>query len=215
MRNKFISLTIISFFVFGCQNSSSSDSKNSEQSKTDEPIVEKPNQIIPIDSCDSPYYTAFLEGYENSRYDTCFLTIKSLENELIKKVDLNLPADRTSIKNCEQEFVVLGFSCGGPCYSRLFVFTDERKNQHFAFAQNISNNSNLVAHIKNEEFEYLYVFNLKNQKELKIDISDNDWEVNYGQIDKLYVMSKNLVIEYQTVDKKTRRQIISLKRILN
>ncbi|MDD2982496.1 MAG: hypothetical protein PHQ74_03830 [Crocinitomicaceae bacterium] len=215
MRNNFIFLLIISIYFVGCQNSNSSDSKNYEQPKTDEPSAEKMHGIVPLDSCDTPFHASFLEGYANSRYDTCFLTIKSLENELIKKVDLRLPADRTSIKNCDKEYVVLGFSCGGPCYSRLFVFTDDRENQNFAFAQNISNNSNLIAHIKNEDFDHLYVFNLKNQKEVKIDISDNDLEVNYGQMDKLYRMKTNLVIEYQTVEKKRRRQVISLKSILN
>jgi hypothetical protein len=122
--------------------------------------------------------------------------------------------DRCSINYCEKDYVVVGFACGGPCYSQVFIFTDNRENKQFDYGQRISNNSNIIAHIKDEEFEKLIIHNFKNGKELIVNNSDIDW-MYYGQMDTLYLLGSTLKLEYQTENKQTKKKSVSLKQIMN
>jgi hypothetical protein len=93
------------------------------------------------------------------------------------------------------------------------VFTDNREKKQFDYGQKISSNPNIIAHIKNEEFERLIIHNLKNGKEQIIQNHDINW-MQYGQMDTMYIAGNTLKLEYQTFNKQTKKKSISLNDIL-
>jgi hypothetical protein len=109
---------------------------------------------------------------------------------------------------------VVGFPCGGPCYSQVFIFTDNKRPiEQYNYSQKIKNNQNIIAHIKNEQFEKLIIHNFFNSKELIVDISDSNlW--NYGQMDSMLVKKNNLILYYKSVKKTSKSKTIDLKSIL-
>lgn len=215
MNNHIILILFCTLFLFACQESTKSNSEFDTKQKTeDTTAVQTERTVFLIDHCDDNNYSAMLEKDKLKGNDSCILRIKSKEKTIDKFEILNVPADKSSISYCANDYVVVGFSCGGPCYSQVFVFTDNRKNKQFAFGQRISNNQNVIAHIRNEEFETLIIHNLKTDKEIQVDISDNNAEWNYGHMDTLYMKQDKLFIEYPTTENQTKMKSISLEGIM-
>jgi len=204
-------LIALSLLLFACNDTSKLKSKNQKSEETLDYKTDRTPFLI--DYCNNLNYNAVLEEDINKGNDTCILRITSSKNEIIKLENLNLPIYRSSFTYCEKEYVIVGSTCGGSCYSEVFIFLDNRKNRQFYYCQKISNNSNLIAHIKNEEFKNLIIHNLKNDKELTINIPDNNW-MNYGQMDTLFASGNNLIIEYQTEKNQIKKKIISIDEIL-
>ena len=167
-----------------------------------------------IDHCDI-IRLAELEQDITKGNDSCVLRIRTLDKKMIKIETLNVPVDKSQITNCEKDYVVVGSSCGGPCYSKLFVFTDNRKNRRFDYCNVISNNSNIVAYIKNENFDKLYVHNLKNSKEIEIEIDNyHQNPLIYGQLDTTYMVNNNLTIKYSIENEGKKKKVVNLEKIL-
>jgi hypothetical protein len=164
--------------------------------------------------CKNDKYVSVLEEIPNQNSNAYKLTITSKkENHKITKI-LDTRPRMSRIVDCNDLYTVVGFPCGGPCYSQVFIFTDkDRPIEQYSYAQKVKNNQNMIAHIKNEEFEKLIIHNFLNGKELIVDISDCDmW--NYGQMDSITVKKNNLILFYVSVQKKNKTKTIDLKTIL-
>ena len=213
-RNTFIIL--FPFFLIGCNNSSDKNSVNihktvSEKTKS----TQSHRTTFLIDHCDINLLAELEEDITKGN-DSCVLRIRTLDKKMIKIETLNVPVDRSSITNCEKDYVVVGSSCGGPCYSSVFVFTDNRKNRRFDYCNVVSNNPNIVAYIKNEDFDKLHVQNLKNSKEIEIEIDNyNHHPLIYGHLDTTYIIKNDLTIRYTIENEKQKKKIVNLDKILN
>jgi hypothetical protein len=214
MKNRAIIIITSTLFLFACKESTKTTSEvNQGNDITDSATVKTNRTIFLIDNCDNSNYSAALEEDKTKGNDSCILRINAVGKAIDKIEILNVPADRSSINYCEKEYVVVGFACGGPCYSQVFVFTDGRENKQFDYGQKISNNPNIIAHIRNEEFEKLIIHNLNNGKEQIVENPDINW-MQYGQMDTMYIAGNTLKLEYQTVNKQTKKKSISLNDIL-
>jgi hypothetical protein len=152
-----------------------------------------------------------IPGRDSNAYK---LTI-SLKNgkKLFTKI-LNTRPEASQINYCNDLYTVVGFSCGGPCYSQVFVFTDEnRPTEQYGFGQKVKNNPNFIVHIRNEGFKELIIHNFKNSKELVVDISDNNYW-NYGQMDSIIMKNESLLVYYINKKHKEIKKVVNLKPIL-
>lgn len=206
-----LTLTILFLFI-ACSSNIKSEKKidvditNREQSN---------DSIVFINQCSNDYFTAILQEKPNLDSNAFVLTIESKDG-LKKKVHiLNVRPNKSQINYCTIDYIVIGFPCGGHCYSQVFVFNIEnRPTEQYCYVQRVYNNANIIAYIKNEEFEKLLVHNFENGKELEVDISDNIL-INYRLMDTLYMIKDKLVLKYTSKDKKTIKKIVDLKSIKN
>ena len=200
--------------MFACKESTKSTANIKTNKKIENSAPNSSHRtIFLIDHCDNSIYSAALEEDKTKGNDSCILRINQVGKTNDKIEILNVPADRSSINYCDKDYVVVGFASGGPGYSQVFVFTDGRENKQFDYGQKISNNPNIIAHIRNEEFEKLIIHNLNNGKEQIVENPDINW-MQYGQMDTMYIAGNTLKLEYQTVNKQTKKKSISLNDIL-
>ncbi len=167
-----------------------------------------------IYNCESKNFVSVLEEIPNRDTNAYKLTIasKNGKDRIIKVLDTR--PTMSKIDYCNDLYTVVGFACGGPCFTRVFVFTDRnRPNEQFAYPQEVKNNPNFIAHIKDEEFEKLIIHNFSNSKELIVDISDAIL-LNYGQMDSLLIRKDNLVLYYESIKNKSIVKKVNLKKIL-
>jgi hypothetical protein len=217
----FLTLALIMLLLsLACRNGNQSKQKKNQPSSGD--IISKNSDANPtqvdsiqlINTCENESFISELRENTNLNTNGYILTIKSKDG--VKKIvsRLDLPPGKAQINYCIDEYTVVGFSCGGPCYSQVFVFTEESKaNEQFAFCQRIGNNPNLIAHIEKEEFEELIIHSFDTGKELKIDVSDsNFW--NYGHMDTLFTIKNNLILRYTPENKPQKQKTINLEKIL-
>lgn len=214
------------FFLFiflGCQKDSNNEKSNLQTSRKEKSLKEssKTNKfeidneyLESIYNCENNEFISVLEEIPNRNSDAYKLTIKSKKgNSKFTKI-INTQPEMSQIHGCNNLYTEVGFPCGGPCYSRVFVFTDKnRPIEQYFYVQKVKNNSNFIAHIKNEEFEKLIIHNFTNSKELSVNISDAIL-LNYGQMDSLIFAKDNLVLYYVSNKNKSIIKKINLKTIL-
>jgi hypothetical protein len=208
-------LFLVPFLIMACQHTSDGTSDHKHKTAKEKTnSTPSPRTRFLIDHCETKLL-AELEEDRSKGKDTCILRIRTVDRKLIKMENLNVPVDRSSIENCEKDYVVVSSSCGGPCYSKLFVFTDKRKNKRFDYCHIVSNDPNLVIYVKNEDFDKLLVHNLKNSKEMEVDI-DNDKQhpLIYGHLDTVYLVNQNLIINYSIENEGMKKKIVHLEKIL-
>ncbi len=144
------------------------------------------------------------------------LTIAPKNGKIKFEKILNTRPQRSMINYCTDLYTAVGFSCGGPCYTQVFVFTDQnRPSEQYSYGQRVNGYPNIIAHIREEEDEYfekLYVRNLHNGKELKVDISDGHF-INYGHMDKIYIINNDLIIIYPS-NKRQKKKMVNIESIL-
>jgi hypothetical protein len=168
------------------------------------PVSSKQDSIILINECHSESYKSKLEENLNLDSNAFVLTIQS-RHGLIKKQQLNLRPKGSKINYCTDRYVVVGFSCGGPCYAQFFIFTSEdRPVESFAYCQRIPEHLNIVAHIKNENFSTLTIHNFDTNKELNIELPDYNDLLSYGHMDTMYIEKNDLSIQYFVAFPKNR-----------
>lgn len=164
--------------------------------------------------CENDNFISVLEEVPNTESNAYKLTIFSKHsNDTIIKI-LDTRPQMSKINYCNEFYTVVGFPCGGPCYSRVFIFTDKnRPTEQYTYPQETKNNANIIAHIEDEEFENLIIHNFSTSKELTVNISDsNPW--NYGQMDSMIVEKDNLILYYQSKGEKQITKKVNLKTIL-
>ncbi|WP_396145436.1 hypothetical protein [Flavobacterium sp.] len=214
------------FFLFiflGCQKDTNKEKSNvptlrkekslKESTKTNK--IESDNEYLEsIYNCENNKFISVLEEIPNRNSDAYKLTIISKKgNSKFTKI-IDTRPKMSQIHECNNLYTEVGFPCGGPCYSRVFVFTDKnRPIEQYSYVQKVKNNSNFIAHIKNEEFEKLIIHNFTNSKELSVNISDAIL-LNNGQMDSLIFAKDNLVLYYMSNKNKSIVKKINLKLIL-
>lgn len=217
-----IYLAFLLLLFLSCQNNSKQDNNPSTSRKNNSssnPI--KQNKIEfkkkfsdSIYKCENSNFISELEEISNRNSDSYKLTIttKNGKNKIIEILDTR--PTMSKIDYCNDLYTVVGFPCGGPCYSRVFVFTDKnRPIEQYAYAQQVKNNKNIIAHIKDEEFEKLIIHNFSNSKELIVDISDANL-LNYGQMDSLVSTKNNLVLYYSSNKNKNIVKKVKIKMLM-
>jgi hypothetical protein len=163
-----------------------------------------------ISKCENDQFTSVLEEIPNRDTNAYRITITSKKgNNKFTKI-LDTRPKMSQIHECNDLYTEVGFPCGGPCYSRVFVFTDKnRPEEQYEYVQKVKNNSAIIGHIKNEEFENLYIHNFMNSKEQTVDFSDiNDW--NYGQTDSMVIKGDKLILYYQSKNRKNATKTVKL-----
>ena len=168
-----------------------------------------------IDSCMNIDYKVSLEEFINFDSNAFKLTIT--KKGLVKTQILNLPPGRTKIENCSKDFIMLGSACGGPCSSIDFIFVNEdRPNEGYMYCHIAENNENIISYHVNEEFEIIKIRNLKNGKEISIDISPCENGMSYPcGISKLKVHKNKLLITFDSPEDNPRQKEININEILN
>lgn len=165
-------------------------------------------------SCENNNFISTLEEIPNTETNAYKITIhsKTTNDSIVKLLDTRPKMSRISY--CNELYTVVGFSCGGPCYSRVFIFTEKnRENEQYSYTQTIKNNPNIIAHIKDENFDRLIIHNFLNNKELAVNISNsNPW--NYGQMDSIIEKKENLMLYYQSKKGKQIIKKVNLKNLL-
>lgn len=215
-------LTILIVLLIGCQIKSVDKTKSNPEtsikdlkSKELEKLEESEQRFRDsLYNRESDNYISKLEELPNKDSNAYKLTISSKNGKKAFTKILNTRPGGSMINYCTDLYTVVGFSCGGPCYTQIFVFTDKnRPIEQYSYAQRVIDYPNIIAHIKNEEFEKLFVRNFNNGKELKIDISDGHL-INYGHMDTMYILKNDLVVIYPS-NKKQKKKIINIESILN
>lgn len=142
------------------------------------------------------------------------ITISSKDGKTKFTKILDTRPEMSQIHYCNDLYTVVGFPCGGPCYSRVFVFTDKsRAVEQYDYPQEVKNSINIIGHIKDEKFENLIIHNFLNSKELVVHLPDsNPW--NYGQMDSMSVKNDKLILYYQSKSSKSIAKSVNLKSIL-
>lgn len=193
--------------VSGKQNISTASLKDSD-SGTEKKFLDS------IYHCECSSFASELEEIPGRNTDAYKLTIRSKKGNYKFTKILDTRPEMSQIDYCNDLYTVVGFACGGPCFTRVFVFTDKsRPNEQYGYPREVKNNPNIIAHIKDEEFEKLIIHNFSNSKELTVDISD-DIVLPYGQIDSL-VFNKDYLSLYYISDKNKKiTKRINLKSIL-
>lgn len=167
-----------------------------------------------LHDCESFQYISKLEEIPNADSNAYKLTISSKDGKKQFSKILNTRPGMSQINYFNDLYTVVGFSCGGPCYSQVFVSTDENKpTEQFAYGQKVKNNPNFIVHIQDEEFKELIVYNFENKKELFVDISDNNYW-NYGQMDSIIMKNESLFVYYMNEKHKAIKKVVNLKPIL-
>lgn len=165
-------------------------------------------------SCNNTVYLSRLAENKSLDSNAFILSIESLDGKLVRKDTMDLPLGLAAIRTCTDDYTLISFACGGPCYTEVFVFIkQDRPNEYFSYSQRVEGNSNLIAHIRNEEFETLIVRNFDTKKELKVDISDAA-ELTYGVMESLHVEKNNLVVYYYSNTNKLTKKTVKLNAIL-
>ena len=222
---KQIKISLLFFFLIfsSCQNNSKQKKKNVLTSKkqidsvklpeTDNIISDK-KYLDSVYKCENNKFISELEEIPNRDSNAYKITITSKKgkNKITKILDTR--PRMSHINYCNELYTVVGFPCGGPCYSQVFIFTDKnRPIEQYTYSQKVENNQNIIAYINDEVFEKLIIHNFLNSKELIVDISDsNMW--NYGQMDSMLVKKNNLILYYESDKKKNKIKTIDLKTIL-
>lgn len=219
MKNLFSAL-ILSIFVSSCSEKNEVHKSTSSMigdivSASENQINEGDEKLLDNDYiCENDAFISVLEELPNEESNAYRIKITSKDGkkEFIKVLDTR--PRMSKIVECNSTYTVVGFPCGGPCYSQVFVFTDENKPiEQFDYVQRVEGNDNIIAHIKDEEFEKLIVHNLLNGRELIVDISDR-YLLNYSQMDSLILKKDKLILYYEAVDKQYKTKIVDLKSLL-
>ncbi|MCL9806895.1 hypothetical protein NAT51_15270 [Flavobacterium amniphilum] len=186
-------------------NATSQANKDSTTQSMQQDIIESEKRFLDsLYNRESIKFISVLEEIPNRDTDAYKLTITSKDgkSKIVKILDVR--PKMSKISYCNDLYTVVGFPCGGPCYSRVFVFTDkDRPTEQYSYSQEVKNNPNLITHIQDEEFGKLIIHNFSNSKELTVDISDANSQI-YGQMDSMVVQKDNLVLYYLSGKNKNR-----------
>lgn len=167
-----------------------------------------------IDSCVGMDYKTLLEEYINLDSKAFKLTISKNGKEQTQILDL--PTGRTHIENCNQDFIILNSACGGPCFTKEIIFVkEERPNEGYMYCHIAENNYKIISYHVDEEFEVIKIRNLKNSKEISLNISPCENEFSYPcGISKIKVFKDKLLITFDSPEGKPRQKEVSIIEIL-
>jgi len=212
MKN--IALCLVVLLLISCSPKEKSKGFDKIPSTKKETAAVQTDSMVFVNNCSSNSFISSLEENTKVEDHAFILTIASKDGKMRKVDTLDVRPSLSHIEYCTEDYVVVGFACGGPCYSQVFIFTQEdRPNEQFTYSQRVYANPNIITHIENEEFEKLIVHNLKNGKELKVFLEDSDL-LSYGHMDTLFMIKNKLVMEYTNVKDQLKKRVVNLESIL-
>jgi len=215
-------LTILTVLLIGCLSKSVDktdcsrevtieDTTSIELEKVDE------NERLFLDSLynrESDNYFSKLEEIPNRETNAYRIIIKSKNGLWEKNNVIDTRPQMSRIIFCNDLFTVISFPCGGPCHSEVFVFTSKsRPNEQYDFVEFVKNKPTIITHFRNEEFENLIVHNLTNNKELKIDVSKNEF-LRLDFIDSIILNKNVLKIHYTSLNDEQKIKTTNIESIL-
>lgn len=209
MKNALLFLVL--FLLVSCRN------KEKFEDLADKKVIAtvQKDSVVFVNDCDSDSFVSILEENQNLKEDAFVLAIKSKDGSTKKVVALDVPPSLSHIEYCTEDYVVVDFACGGPCYSQVFIFTKEdRPNEQFSYPQRVYSHPNIIVHIEKEEFENLIIHNFDNGKDLTVFIKDSD-PLNCGHLDTLFIKKNKIIMEYTSANNTSKKRIVDLKSILN
>ncbi len=178
-------------------------------------ITKIDSSIIFVDSCVSKTYNVRLEEFIN--FDSNAFKLMVYKDKTIDTFILDLPPGKGIIQNCNENYIVLGSSCGGPCWANDFIFIKEkRKNEVYMYCNIAENNVNIITHHVNEEFNEIKIRNLINSKEFTVDVKPCENNVSYPcGIYKMRITNNFLKITFDSPEDNRRQIKVDITRILN
>ncbi|MCB0515518.1 MAG: hypothetical protein KDD49_05585 [Bacteroidetes bacterium] len=178
-------------------------------------IIKTDSTIMLVDSCVSTFYQSTLEEY--IIFDLNAFKLAVTKNNTNRIYSLDLPPDRTNIETCNNDYIALSSACGMSCTGKDFIFMNgNRPNEGYMYCQIVDNNSNIITHHVNEEFEVIFIRNLLNSKEIKANIGPCESMKSYPcGIKKLLTKKDSLLITFDAPAAKPRVKEINIKEILN
>ncbi len=210
---------ILFLLVFNCLLSCNSKQNKSTGEKinavTEQDSISN-KRIVKINECDNNSFIAILEENLEADSNAFILTLKTKKGDVKKVQILNVRPSFSQINYCTKDYVVVGFSCGGPCYSQVFIsIKDNETNQQFDYANRVSGEYNIITHFENEEFDNLIVQNLDNGKRLNVNIRNCE-QIEYSPcyMDTQYIINNRLFLEYDSESKHPKKKTIGLQKIL-
>jgi len=219
---KILILILSIFTFFGCKQPKNEE--NDIESLTIKPKVKKETLLSETTNEEfqhnrynrkSKNFIYKLEEIPNKDSNAYKIFIYDKNGEKLFDRILNTRPKASQINYCNDSYVVVGFSCGGPCYSQVFVSTDNNKTiKQFGYSQQVSGSENIIVYIKDEIFENLIIHNLINGKEL---VTKNPGLplMNYGHMDSLFLEGNHLIIECQTTNNQPTRKKVLIKELFD
>jgi hypothetical protein len=153
-----------------------------------------------VDTCATSAFTAILREDPRLDSNTFTLMIYPADQQPMQVRRLDLRPGMSRISYCTSDYIVAGFPCGGPCYSRVFIFVDSlRPVEVYGYSQPITGTPDLITYIQDEKFETLTIRNLKQGKEIQVDIRDcMALKTGPCYMDSIYLRDNKLVLMYDT-----------------
>lgn len=210
----FISICLLSTICINCKNANSIH-KSEKDNKSNLTVIQVDSTTRYVDSCFSKTYSSRLEEYIN--FDSNAYVLYINKNKRIDTLILDLPPGKGLIQKCSENYIVISSSCGGPCWGNDFIFLKEkRENEVYMFCNIALNNENIITHHVNEEFEEVKIRNLKNSKEITVDVKPCENNVSYPcGIHKMYVDNSFLSIIFDSPEDNRRQIKVDISSILN
>lgn len=160
----------------------------SNQSKRDGDGIEKPIQenkalddtngtigqskTVLVNECLADTYHARLLETPGVDSNAFTLEIEFYDHVAPSKQILDLPPGRSKIIDCNEDFVIVSFACGGPCYADVFISSEgEKPNETYGYSNRMLLDSHILSYIEGEEFEKQRIRNLKSGEEITLNIS--------------------------------------------
>lgn len=148
----------------------------------------------------STYHARLLEthGVDSNAFT---LEIDFYDQVKSSKRMLDLPSGRSKIMDCNEDFVIIGFACGGPCYADVFISLEgDKPDKTYGYSNRMLLDSHILAYIEGEEFDKQIIRNLESEAEIIVDISKcvDAWN-SPCLIDTMYFTNKNtLLLDYKS-----------------
>jgi len=214
-------LAVVLVLFFGCQYKNTNDIN--ETAEGDSSLSDSTNSLVMerdqafLDSlytCECEQFISKLEEIPDKDSNAYRITITSTDGAWEKSKLINTRPEMSRITRCNKLYTTVSFACGGPCYSELFVFTEQdRPDEQYGYTQLVKNSPNIISHIRNEEFEKLILHNFTNSREMTVNISDAGL-YNYGQMDSMILKNNNVILYYATETGKPETKTINIRPIL-
>jgi hypothetical protein len=215
-------LAVLIVLLIGCQNKSIDKTENNQLAKNEE-IKSKDltkvdyNQKQFLDSLytrESDNYFSKIEEIPNRKDYAYRITIRAKNGSWKKTKIIDTRPQMSRISNCNDYYTSVSFPCGGPCHSEVFVFTDKtRPDEQYDYTEVVKNHPTLITHFENEDFENIIICNLANGKELKVDVSKNDF-FGFNFIDSIVLNKSILKIHYTSNNDEQKIKTTDIKSIL-
>lgn len=215
-----IEICFMMFFgclIFGCKDRIKNPVEDSNLyiKENNQTLSPKDSRIKFIDTCMTKGYKVKLEEFINFDSNAFKLTI--VKDGVQKTQILDLPPRKTKIENCTRDFIIFNSHCGGPCTAKDFLFLrEERPTEGYMFCHIANNDDNIITHHENEQFEILKIRNLKNSKEMSVNIGPCCNEISYPcGISTVKVHKNKLFITFDSPENNPRQKEINTIEILN